>query len=182
MNKIGIISIVILVTVVLTTSGCISVGSNVKDHSNQTKSFSGYNISFNYSGNFDLHINPDDPNGNIMISATKGSFLNPVLFQVTILPNVYKSQEYAIDEQRKTSVMGCTRISSGTTTIDNITAYDDVYKGRTFPFIETIRLHMITFTKDDNVYVMMLQAPDNDFTREKPNFDTILNSFKFNDD
>jgi len=41
-----------------------------------------------------------------------------------------------------------------------------------------MRMHQIVFVKNNTVYVILLQAPDEEFDSEKPVFDMVLNSFK----
>jgi len=45
-------------------------------------------------------------------------------------------------------------------------------------FSELIRIHQITFVKNDTLYLILLHAPDKEFDVEKPVFDMILESFK----
>jgi hypothetical protein len=42
-----------------------------------------------------------------------------------------------------------------------------------------MRISQISLVKNDKTYLMLLQAPDEEFDKEKPYFAIILNSLKF---
>ncbi len=46
-------------------------------------------------------------------------------------------------------------------------------------FSEIMRIAQITLVKNDKTYLILLQAPDEEFDNEKPSFAIILNSLKF---
>jgi len=64
-------------------------------------------------------------------------------------------------------------------TIDNKTAYEDIFLVNDSHFSKIMRISQISLVKNDKPYLMLLQAPDEEFDKEKPYFAIILNSLKF---
>ncbi|MBV1767065.1 MAG: photosystem II reaction center PsbP family protein, partial [Methanobacterium sp.] len=73
---------------------------------------------------------------------------------------------------------GWEKISSNELVIDNKTAYEDVYLVNDTHFSKLMKISHIILVKNDKTYMMLLQAPDNEFNSERVNFDIILNSFR----
>ena len=90
-----------MVITVLGTSRCISVNGNATEKNDQTKSYSGYNVSFNYPGSW--FLNSDNTTGirTIIVIKKQNSSFNSIQFQIQPLPNNGMSEQAAIDEFRK---------------------------------------------------------------------------------
>lgn len=176
MNKIGFIAILILIIAVLGTSGCILNNNAIND--NSTKNYTGYNVSFNFPGNW--MVVSDNTTGirTIMVHKNSNSTFNPVQLTIQLMVNSGMSEEGAINSFQNQQTPGWTKLSNDTLTIDGKTAYRSIYSVNDTHFGELMRIHQIVFVKNDTTYVMLLQAPDKDFDNEKPIFDMIINSFK----
>ena len=79
---------------------------------------------------------------------------------------------------RNTVIPNGTMISKGTLKIDGNTAYQVTGVDNSNGPTKNMRLEGISFTKNGKMYSFLLQAPNNDFDKEKSNFDLIINSFK----
>ena len=64
-------------------------------------------------------------------------------------------------------------------TIANKTAYEDIFLVNDSHFSKLMRIAQITLVKNDKTYLILLQAPDEEFDKEKPYFAIILNRLKF---
>ena len=70
------------------------------------------------------------------------------------------------------------KISSGTLTIDGEKAYEETFTTNYGSDIGVMRDEQIGFVKNGIAYLMDFEVKDEDFDKEKRNFDIILNSFK----
>lgn len=166
----------ILVLVVL-TSGCTSINEFVKNLNNTgNKTYSGNGVSFNYPENWSI----DNDKARNKIFVYKNVSFNQVQFMVQIIYNNGMAEQGAINNIRESSFAfpGWTRISNNTLTVDGKTAYEDVFNVNDTHYSEIMRFDQMCFVKNENTYVMILEAPDKEFDKEKPNFDIIVNSFK----
>lgn len=132
------------------------------------QSFSGSGISFNYPSGWFIYSQ-----GNMVI-ITKDLDNKEVKSQIEIKPNNGMSEEDAI-KQSQGSFMSGKPDASYKLTIDNKTAYEDIY---TYEDDKLMKFAQIILVKNDKTYLMYLQAADEDFDKEKSNFAVILNSFK----
>jgi hypothetical protein len=57
-------------------------------------------------------------------------------------------------------------------------AYEDIFTVNNSRSSKLMRMAQIYFVQKDKTYLMLLQAPDTDFNKEKPYFGVILNSIK----
>ncbi|MEN6292079.1 MAG: hypothetical protein ABFD07_08740, partial [Methanobacterium sp.] len=57
-------------------------------------------------------------------------------------------------------------------------AYKDVFIYKNGDSSQNMRFEQIYFVKNGKTYLILLQATDNDFDKERQNFDIILNSLK----
>lgn len=193
---------VFMVAVVL-TSGCTSVDGvldmiNSKIGNQQltndtsyvnisastpTKTYSAYGVSFKYPSSWSAES--ENESGSNMIFAFKEISFNNVQFQIQILPNNGMSEEEAIRQIQDGNLVHSTispsweKKSSHTMTIDNKTAYEDIFLVNDSHFSKLMRIAQITLVKNDKTYLILLQAPDEEFDKEKPYFALILNSLKF---
>lgn len=171
-----IISIFLVILLVLGTAGCTNFDFF---DSNDTKNYTGYGVSFNYPGTW--MVISDNATGvrNIGVYKKENSTLNPIQINIELMSTQGMSKESVISLYRNTQTPGWTKISENTRTIDGETAYEDVYEvNDTVNFSELMRIHQITFVKNDTLYLILLHAPEKEFDVEKPVFDMILESFK----
>jgi len=148
-----------------------------------TKTYSAYGVSFKYPSSWSAES--ENESGSNMIFAFKEISFNNVQFQIQILPNNGMSEEEAIRQIQDGNLIHSTiypsweKKSSYTMTIDNKTAYEDIFLVNDSHFSKIMRIAQITLVKNDNTYLILLQAPDEEFDKEKPYFAIILNSLKF---
>jgi len=189
---------------VLLTSGCISVdgvlnqvNNMVSDKSyaiNDTsyinlsantplKTYSAHGVSFKYPSSWWVQFE-NETGSNIIIAFKEVSF-NNVQFQIQTIPNNGMSEEGAIKQIQEGNLVqssvspGWAKKSSYSITIDNKTAYEDVFLVNDSHFSKIMRIVQISLVKNDKTYLMLLQAPDEEFDSEKSYFAIILNSLKF---
>lgn len=137
-----------------------------------TKTFSANGINFNYPINWYVH-----PEGSLII-ASKDYGDGHTQFQAQTINNNGTSVENIIKKYQENITPGWTKIANYKITIDNKTAYEDVYTSKENPYNTFMKFTRIILIKNDKTYLMFLQAPDKDFDAEKANFAVILNSFK----
>lgn len=148
-----------------------------------TKTYSAYGISFKYPSSWSAES--ENESGSNMIFALKEISFNNVQFQIQILPNNGMSEKEAIRQIQDGNSVQSTispsweKKSSYTMTIDNKTAYEDIFLVNNSHFSKIMRIAQITLVKNDKTYLILLQAPDEEFDNEKPSFAIILNSLKF---
>ncbi len=147
----------LLILLVLSTAGCIFVNTG---NENITKNYTGYNVSFNYTGDYELGIDPEGQDGYVTLDLYKGGPVNQSSLSITLKPNIYRSKELAIEKENLGIVMGMNEVSNDTIIIDNETAYVEV------------------LVKSDMIYIFNIMVPKEEFDKEKPKFDVVLNSFR----
>ncbi|MBU4534579.1 MAG: hypothetical protein KKF16_01840 [Euryarchaeota archaeon] len=171
-----------LICLVVLTSGCISMedltsgylsGDNL---TNSTGQITAYGVSFEYPWGW--FANADNTTGDNVITASKEFGFNNVQFQVQIWNNNGMPEDRAVNQLREMNSPGWEKISSNELVIDNKTAYEDVYLVNDTHFSKLMKISHIILVKNDKTYMMLLQAPDNEFNSERVNFDIILNSFR----
>ena len=140
-----------------------------------TKTFSAYGVSFKYPSNW--IVNSDNQTGHNIISVFKGVSFGGAQFQVEEIPNDGMTEESIIKGMQNSIIPGWIKKSSYWISIDNKTAYEDVYFINDTNFRDSRMVH-IYLVKNDITYLISLQAPDKDFDKEKPYFAIILNSLK----
>ncbi len=89
------------------------------------------------------------------------------------------SEQEIIDIMRNDMDSFGIRVSNNTINIDGKTAYEDVFLIYNVfpPVIDRKYLHIV-FVKNGKTYLMVFDAQNWDYAKEKPNFDIIINSFK----
>ena len=188
----------VMVLVVL-TSGCVEDDGNINQLLNYffsyknyniedtsytnlsvntpTKTFSAYGVSFKYPSNW--IVNSDNQTGHNIISVFKGVSFGGAQFQVEEIPNDGMTEESIIKGMQNSIIPGWIKKSSYWIRIDNKTAYEDIFLVNDSHFSKLMRIAQITLVKNDKTYLILLQAPDEEFDKEKPYFALILNSLKF---
>lgn len=192
---------VILVLVIL-VSGCISNDEIINNNTNtntSVKIYSTDDFSFQYPSNW--HLNSLVYEGNItqvskdpyiIIDLPNFSFqLSPSpsspLFQVQKVPGYVASPNLSNQSDINQILSENSiyendlgeKISNNTVIIDNETVIEETFIDRT-PYFQLIRYKEIYLFKNGSTYLIFIMASDEDFDKEKKNFDIILNSFKFN--
>ncbi|MEN6554552.1 MAG: PsbP-related protein [Methanobacterium sp.] len=168
---VGIIGILVFVVL---TSGCTSINDFVK--SSGSGNFSAYNVSFNYPNGWLAFA--DNQTGGKSISVSKDSSFNGVQFNLQIMNNNGLSEKGVINQMESSKTPGWRKISNTTLTIDGKKAYKDVFIYKNGDSSQNMRFEQIYFVKNGKTYLILLQATDNDFDKERQNFDIILNSLK----
>lgn len=176
MQKTYIGLIIGFLVLVVSSSGCISIGELVTNLNNGNSTYSGNGVSFNYPSNWQLFQN-NATGPTFSVSVFKDNSTNSPGLQLYIM-HTNKSNQDIINNMRNTVVPNGTMISKGTLKIDGNTAYQVTCIDNSNGPTKNMRLEGISFTKNGKMYSFLLQAPNNDFDKEKSNFDIILNSFK----
>jgi len=162
-----------------TSTANTSITSNMGNGSAtdiSTNTYSAHGVSFNYPNTWSMYS--DNSSGDEVIVVYKD---DSTQFQVQITPNNGMSEQEVIDSMENSIYFfgWWNKISNSTLTVDNKTAYKDTFTVYSLmPFIIDGRYEQIYFLKNGKTYSMLLQAQNNDFDKEKQNFDIILNSFK----
>lgn len=179
-----------LLAFVVLTSGCTSLNifKNTSDDFSandtsynitpdiSTKKFSAYGVSFKYPSSW--NVIADNTSGSNAIFASKDVSFNNVQLQVQSIPNNGMSEQDVIKQFHESVTPGWSKNASYMIKIDNKTAYEDIYLVNDTHFSKLMRISNIYLIKNDKTYLITLQAPDNEFDKEKPNFSVILNSLK----
>jgi hypothetical protein len=138
--------------------------------------YSGMSDNSNYSESKDLiagFSNYETMPGNSLIE--NSSFSN----YTGISTSNNLSEKEIIDIMRKSTDSIGTKVSNVTITIDDKTAYRDVFiLNSLWPPVIDQRFEHIVFVKNGKTYIMLLQVPNKDYSKEKQNFDIIINSFR----
>jgi len=168
LNKyLGILTVLVFIVLV---SGCISF----EDDGNN---YSAYGVSFNYPEGW--YVTSDNETGSNMIFVSNGSSFNPTELQIQIVPNNGLSEKDALNQIKTSeSPQGYQHISNTTLTINGKTAYQDNYIGHDPNSNVTMKISTIYFVKNENMYLILIQAPEKVFDQEKQNFEVIINSLK----
>jgi len=140
------------------------------------KSFSDSRINFNYPDSWIV----DKQWNRITVSKEKEE--SDTKFQVQIEYNNGKPEEDILNRFIENIENNLTESPKATYKIivDNKTAYENIYTFTDFYSEKLIKYADIFLVKNDKSYYISLQAPDEEFDKEKPNFAVILNSFKVN--
>lgn len=101
---------------------------------------------------------------------------NDISVQIYSMPSNESTQD-VINKAKNFTVRDLTKISNGTLNIDGNTAYQVTCVDNTNG-PNKMRCEGISFVKNGKMYRILLQAPDSNFDKEKPNFDMVLNSLK----
>jgi hypothetical protein len=97
----------------------------------------------------------------------------------SISTNSNLSEQEIVDVMRNGTDSLGTKISNDTIMINGKTAYRDVYTvNNLWPPVIDQRIEQILFVKNEKTYLFTFEAPNWDYSKEKQNFDMIINSFK----
>ena len=113
-----------------------------------------------------------------MIFVSKGISFNNVQFQIQAIPNHGMSEQGVVNEMQNSITPGWNKNASYRIAVNGKMAYEDVYTVNDTHYSKLMRFANIYFVQNNITYLMLLQAPDDDFDNEKPYFGIILNSFQ----
>ena len=148
-----------------------------------TKSYSSNNISFNYPADWTLMTT--NAGGSDIITVSKNDFSNNnqddiTMFELTTLAKPFSlSDQQAIKMIQNSRSTGWKHISNSTLTIDNNKANEDLFiVNDSSNFTKIMKVQQISFVKNEKIYTLIFQAPENSFDSVKSYFDTILNTIQ----
>lgn len=171
---IGILAFVIL------TSGCIFIDNTLDSFTNSpTKTIKAYGVSLEYPSSWYAYAS--NKTGK-MIFVDKENGFNIVQFTLQIMSNNGMPEQQAINDIQEGDAYypGWDKIGSNTITIDNKTAYEDIFIVNDTHYSKLMKISRIVLVKNDSTYLIHLQAPETEYGKERANFNVILNSFKVN--
>lgn len=138
-----------------------------------------------FSGYSNLPADSSNNSGGIMIGGSvNGESMSDIINTNSSIYNgisVNSSpSEQEIAEIMQNSVdPSWNEISNSTVTVDSKKAYETTYMVNSLiPPVIDRKLEQIIFVKNGNTYLLLLQAQNWDFDKEKQNFDVILSGFK----
>jgi hypothetical protein len=152
-----IFPIVFLIIGLVAVSGCISNSGN---NTTSVKNYTVNGVSFNYPSDWTVINTTSD-----MIVMNKNSDFNTQLTIQILLTTGGLNNNNIIPEQGN-----FTKVSNTTRTIDNVKANEVVYKS------DQLMYTSIYFTKNGKTFIIMFQAPLNNFEKEKNSLDIIVNN------
>ena len=173
--------ILTLISALILVSGCTNSGNQTSSNSNNTKTYSVDNITFQYpekwvtlasqARNSVVAVgdpNTNDGNGNARVN---------VVIQKTVQPQNETFLEYFNDTYTNfaSQNLGFEQISQGTILINGLNGYETVYKINSGEIKEH---RAVWIQENDNIYIILCTAPESDYNIEQSNFDIIVNSFK----
>ena len=173
--------ILTLISAIILVSGCINSGNQTSGNSNNTKTYSVDDITFQYPGTWitlasqarDSVIALGDPNTN----DGNGNARVNVVIQKTAQPQNETFFQYFNDTytQFASQNLGFTLISQGTLMVNGLNGYETVYTTNSSEIKEQ---RAVWIQKNGNVYIILCTAPESDYSTQQSNFDTIINSFQ----
>lgn len=173
--------IIILLSSIILASGCIDNGNQTTNTSNQTKTYSGDQFTFDYPAGWqqisgqaqNSVIAFGDPNS----ADSRGNVQVNVVIQKTVKPSNETLQTYynATYAQFAAQNLSYTQISDGSIVINGKTALENVYKINSGVQEQkrTVRIQ-----KGSIIYIILCSAPVSQYNSQQANFNIIVNSFK----
>jgi hypothetical protein len=160
---------------IVMVSGCVT--DNKK--TNETKTYSQNNITFNYPGEWQV-ANPTAPNSVVAVadpnSVQSGNPRTIVLIQkpnATAGTNI--STVYAANYATFFNNTGYQRVSEGNITVNGSDALENVYTDNVTGNQRQYRA--VWLNENGTIYVILCIAPVSDYSNEQTNFNFIINSF-----
>jgi hypothetical protein len=145
-----------------------------------SNTYSGDGVSFNIPANWEVSKIVAESTINLNIVKNDSSDGTRITVAILSNPTGMSNQEIIDSIQNPTNQGGSgEKISNNTTTVDGNTAYGNIYiVNDSDRFNQTMKEQQIYFIKNGTTYVLIFDAPENTFDKEKSNFDITLNSFK----
>lgn len=176
MKKYPIFFMIVLLLLVVLTSGCVN-----NDNGNETKTYSGNNISFVYNGGWAI-ANATSPNAIVAVGdpRTVDAQNNPSTFVLIQKPNetVSNDLESTFNQNYARLFNNTTnqRISEANITLNGNKALENVYMTNSSGVQRQMRA--VWLTQNNVIYVILCGSLPENFEREQGNFDLVINSFK----
>lgn len=181
MKKIPIFSVLVILSLVILVSGCVT-----NDEGVETKTYSDNGISFTYNGTWDI-ADSTTPNKVVAVGdpRTVDAQNNPSTFVLIQKPNetedkdlwtVYSENYAQLFNNTTSGNITNQRISEANITINNEKALENIYKTNSNG-VET-QFRAVWISKNGMIYVILCGAAPNNFEKEQNNFNLIINSFK----
>ncbi len=184
-NYIGLIIVCILVLILVVYNFTGSPNDyKVISNNISTNSYSGYGVSFNFPSNWNLSTDYNqghDISQGMIITVSQNDADNEApFFEVSIIPNPPDmSGQDALNTELNSNPSNWYQISNKTTIINNNTEYVSMFTiDDPADFTENMTLEQIGLVKNGTSYILMSQAPVNDFNNTQANFNIMINSFK----
>lgn len=169
----------VLILVVF-SSGCISVGElvkNLKLNKTGNSNISAYGVSFNYPRNWYAYYGNKTGIPTILVVKDPYNQSNPSLM-VQIEPNPPGMSDQEAISADEMYPIGWTKISGTILKIDGKIASEKTFRVNDSHYDGLMKDQEIEIVKNGKTYSLGFMAPYNDFDKEKPHFDLMLNSFK----
>jgi hypothetical protein len=178
MKKYPFLIVIILLSLVVLASGCISNN----DTTNATKTYSQNGISFTYNGTWEV-ANTTSTNAVVAVGDPKTvntQTKDPSTFVLIQKPNATPgsdlqtayTQNYAKFFNNTTNQ----RVSEANITVNNNKAFENVYITTTGGVQSEMRA--VWLSQNGKIYVILCGAIPSNFDKEQKNFDLVINSFK----
>lgn len=135
-----------------------------------------------FSGYDDLPVDSSNNSGGMMAGGISGSVdiinANSSTYK-GISVNSSPSEQEIVDIMQNSTDHSWNEISNSTVTVEGKKAYETTYMVNSLvPPVIDQKLEQIIFVKNGKTYLLIFQAQNWDFDKEKQNFNIILNSFK----
>jgi hypothetical protein len=183
------------------------VTNNSSNSTQPVKTYSAEGISFNYSGNwhvspsvapdgtgtisiskdpfisigilsFDFQLSPSPSAPQITVQITPNNVVSPNSSEQGVINQLPEGVASDMPGSVNSEIPeGWNEVSNGTITISNETTIEETFTVNDAHYAELMRFEQVNFMKNGKTYSMLIQATDNDFDKEKSNFEIILNSF-----
>jgi hypothetical protein len=174
MNKI-IFPLILTILVVVTVSGCV-----IDQKNNLTNKYSQNGVSFDYPQNWAV-ANVTSPNAVAAVAdpttVQNGRPTTAVIIQKPPL-NAGANLKLAYDTNYANffNQTGYQKVSEANITSNNTKIYENIYTINTAGLEKEYRVAWMS--KNRKIYVILCSALKEDFDREQPNFDMVINSFQ----
>lgn len=176
MNRYPFLAGVILLVLVILTSGCVN-----NDPNNQTNTYSGNGISFTYNGTWEV-ANSTSPNAVVAVGDPKtvDAEKNPYTFVLIQKPNATQNndlqQTYNQNYAKMFNNSSNQRVSEANITINNNKALENIYLTNSSGM--QMQMRAVWLTQKGVIYVILCGTIPSNFDKEQKNFDMVINSFK----
>jgi predicted Zn-dependent protease len=161
---------------VVVVSGCVSDNKQT----NETKTYSQNNISFDYPGAWEI-ANTTSPNAVVAVADPK-TVQNgtPTTLVVIQKPDITQGSDLnSVYDANYATFFNKTvyqRVSEGNITVSGSNALENIYKTNTTD--DQRQYRAVWLSSNNNIYVILCVAKQTDFEAQQANFNLIVNSFK----
>lgn len=176
MKKYSFSAVIVILFLVILTSGCIN-----NDPINRTQSYSGNGISFTYNGTWE-EANTTSPNAIVAVGdpTTVDAQKNPSTFVLIQKPNQTQNNDiqqiYNQNYEKLFNNSSNQHVSEANITVNNNKALENVYLTNSSGM--QMQMRAVWLSQKGVIYVILCGAIPANFEKEQKNFDLIINSFK----